>query len=240
MLLFALTVILMAVGVNRMHDALKQRQLIALIQSYGGENHHDLNFQNGLERTIRFPNMEFSPRIPGPLWLRRYVGNEYFVSVAEAFFDKGSHRVLNDAMFLEFASTIRSKELPRPRGLVFSDLPITDDALEALSTFPNLTSLHILGCPNVTDAGLEQVGTLEKLRRLNLGGSSITDRGIARLSNLRDLRELSLSHTAVTDEGLLHLEGLHNLEWLALRDTRVTIDGIKALNEKLPECEIGW
>ena len=81
----AVLAVLFAVGGKRIVDARKQRQLITLIQSYGGENHHDLNFENGLERTIRFPNMEFSPTLPGPKWLRRRVGDEYFVNVAEAF-----------------------------------------------------------------------------------------------------------------------------------------------------------
>jgi hypothetical protein len=223
-----------------MLDARKQRQLISLIQSYGGENLHDLNFKNGLERTIRFPNMEFSPTLPGPAWLRRRIGDEYFVSVAEAFFDKSSHRVLDDGMFREFANSVRSRNLPRPRGLVFSDLPITDAALEGLSTFPNLTSLHIINCRGISDSGLKQIESLTKLRRLDLRGSSLTDQGLARISNLTELRELSLARTSVTDDGLSHLENLTNLEWLALSNTSVTMAGAKTLKERLPNCEMSW
>lgn len=223
-----------------MINARKQRQIVTLIQSYGGENHHDLNFKNGTERTIRFPNMEFSPTLPGPEWLRRRIGDEYFVNVAEAFFDKPSHRVLSDAMFHEFSGTIRSQNLPRPRGLVFADVRITDAALKELSTFPNLTSLHIINCPGVTDEGLKHLEPLTKLRRLDLRGSSITDQGLARLSNLKELRELSLLRTSVTDGGLVHLENLTNLEWLALSDTSVTNDGTRALRQRLPTCEMSW
>ena len=61
MLVFVtLVAILLALCGKPILDARKQRQLIALIQSYGGENHHDLNFRNGNERTIRFSNISSS------------------------------------------------------------------------------------------------------------------------------------------------------------------------------------
>ena len=240
LVLVAVAAIVLALGGKRVLDARNQRQLITLIQSYGGENHHDLNFKNGSERTIRFPNMEFSPMLPGPKWLRKRLGDEYFVRVAEACFDKSSHRVLDDAMFHDFVDTIQSQNLPRPRGLVFSGLPITDAALNELSTFPDLTSLHIINCPNVTDSGLEHIASLKKLRRLNLRGTSITDRGLVQLSNLKELRELSLKKTLVTDNGVANLETLNNLEWLALGDTSVTIEVGKTLRQHLPKCEMSW
>jgi hypothetical protein len=102
LVLVTILAVVLSFGGKRVVDARKQRQLIAMIQSYGGENHHDLNFKNATERTIRFSNMEFSPTLPGPDWIRRWLGDEYFVSVAEAFFDKSSHRALDDAMFAEF------------------------------------------------------------------------------------------------------------------------------------------
>ena len=240
LVLVAVFAILLAIGGKRMLDARKQRQLITLIQSYGGENHHDFNFKNGQERTIRFPNTDFSPTLPGPDWLRNRIGDEYFVNVAEAFFDKPSHRVLDDAMFLEFAESVRSHDLSRPRGLVFADLPITDAGLEGLSTFPDITSLHILNCPNVTDEGLKCIEPLSNLRRLNLSGSGITDQGLTHLSDLVELRELSLKRTAISDDGLSHLSELANLEWLSLSNTSVTNDAINALRKRLPKCDMSW
>lgn len=240
LVLVAILAVLLAVGRKHAMDAYKQRQLITLIQSYGGENYHDLNFKGATERTIRFPNLDFSPTLPGPDWLRHRLGDEYFVSVAEAFFDKSSHRVLDDAMFMEFTDAIRSHNLPRPRGIVLSELPITDSTLKELATFSDLTSLHILNCPSVTDGGLHHVQTLKKVRRLDLQGSSITDQGLIYLSGLTELRELSLSRTSVSNAGLTHLEKLTNLEWLALSNTSVTSDGAKALKLHLPNCELSW
>jgi hypothetical protein len=236
----ALVAIVLAFGGKRVNEARKQRQLIALIQSYGGENHHELNFKDGTERTIRLPNMVFSPALPGPDWVRRRLGDEYLVSVVEAFFDKASHRVLDDKMFAEFTNSVRLHNLPRVPGLVFSELPITDATLRCLAEYPDLASLHILNCPGVTDSGLEFVKSLRKLRRLDLRGTSITDRGLASLSRLTELRELSLSRTSVSDAGLFRLEQLTNLEWLALSNTAVTPDGAKKLKRHLPKCQMSW
>jgi Leucine-rich repeat (LRR) protein len=123
---------------------------------------------------------------------------------------------------------------------MFSDLPITDLALRYLEQFPDLTSLHIMNCPVVTDAGLRHLKSLKKLRRLDLRGSSITDSGLAELSGLSELRELALSRTSVSDAGLEHLEGLAKLEWLTLSNTAVTRDGAKALKQHLPKCAMSW
>jgi hypothetical protein len=238
--LIAIVAVTLSFGGKRVIDARKQRQLISLIQSYGGENHHDLNFKGAAERTIRFSNFDFSPALPEPAWIRRLLGDEYFVSVAEAFFDKPSYRVLDDAMFAEFTAALRRHDLPRPPGLFFSELPITDSTLQRLVEFPNLTSLHIVDCTHVTDTGLQTLKSLKNLRRLDLRGSSITDSGLANLSGLHELRELSLSRTAVSDAGLKHLEQLTKLQWLALSNTAVTTSGAKALKKHLPTCEMSW
>jgi Leucine-rich repeat (LRR) protein len=240
LLLFAVLALLLVFGGKWVRDAHNQRQLIALIQGYGGENHHNLNFKGEPERNIRFSNLEFSPELPGPTWMRRWLGDEYFVTVEEAFFDKASHRVLDDAMFAEFANALRQQHLPRPTGLEFSELPITDATIVKLAEFPELRSLHIVYCKGLTDGGLETVGLLTNLRRLDLRGTGITDRGLAYLSGLVELRELSLSHTAISDSGLSDLEALTNLEYLRLSDTAVSADGRKSLQRQLPKCQITW
>lgn len=232
-------VILAMVG-KRVLEARKQRQLVELIQSCGGEHHHELNYKDGKERTIRFPNMDFSPQMPGPDWLRGRIGDEYFVDVAEAFFDRASHRIVDDSTFLEFARAVQSRDLPRPRGLVFADLPITDESLEALGVFPDLTSLHILNCPRVTEEGLKHLESLSKLRRLDIRGTPITDRGLGRLSGLRKLRELAIKPNAVTEAGLLQLKEMNELEWLSLGDSAVTSESVRALRKHLPNCEMSW
>jgi hypothetical protein len=55
-----------------------------------------------------------------------------------------------------------------------------------------------VNCPGITDAGLEYLERLTKLRRPDLRGSSISDQGLFRLANLTELRELSLGRTSVT------------------------------------------
>lgn len=234
-----LAVLLGIVG-QRVVDARKQRELIFLIQEYGGENHHEMNFTSEAERTIRFGNLEFDPRLPGPLWLRRLVGDEYFVRVEEAFFDKQSHRVLDDHAFAELVRKLSSRGLRRPRGLVFCELPITDASLAELTAFPELTSLHVIDCPGVTDAGLEHIQSLTKLRRLDLRGSAITDHGLKCLAGLSELRELSLQQTAISDRGMQTLVDLRRLEWLGLAGTSVTSGGRQILRQHMPDCEVTW
>lgn len=240
LLFIAVVAILLAIGGRRVYHARKQRQLITLIHSLGGEHHHDLNFKNGTERSMRLQNMDFSPTLPGPDWLRERLGDEYFVDVAEAFFDKGSHRILDDRGFAEFTGRIKAKRLPMPRGVVFALLPITDATLKELASFPEITSLHILNCRGVTDSGLDQIKTFKNLRCLDLKGCSITDEGLIHLSNMTELRELGLGGTTISDAGLKHLAKLKKLEWLALHGTQVTLDGFKRLNQILPNCEYAY
>ena len=237
---FSLAAVLLAVVGSKIVQAEKQRQLKALAEKYGGEPYDESYFENGNERSIRFGSFAAPSTLPGPDWLRRRIGDEYFVEVVEVLFDPGSSRVLNDATFAEFCDAIRSQNLPRPKGLVFEDLPISDTSLAELAAFPNLTWLHLHSCPGVTDEGLKFVGELHHLRILNLHRCSITNRGVAELAQLYELRELSLAQTSVTDEGLQHLKGLKRLEYLSLSGTSVSSAGRKELKKHIPNCSITW
>jgi hypothetical protein len=238
LVLFTIAGVFLAVVGQKVVQARKQRQLNTLAESFGGEPLHELNFVVGTERTIRSPNLNFSPTMPGPQWLRKRLGNEYFVETTEVLFDKDSHRVLDDAAFKEYCETIRANNLPFPQGLVLGSLPVTDKSLSELTSFPEVTSLHLHNCPGITNRGLQSMGQLVKLRYLKLGGLSIDDDGLAWLSTLTDILELSISGTDITDAGLQHLEPLRNLEYLTLSRTSVSVEGIKRLERKLPDCQI--
>lgn len=57
-----------------------------------------------------------------------------------------------------------------------------------------------------TDAGLEQLAALPRLRTvMRAGFVRITDRGLAGLVDLTELKNLDLSDTRITDAGLVHL-----------------------------------
>ena len=73
---------------------------------------------------------------------------------------------------------------------------------------------------------------------LNFHRTQVTDRGLEQLKTLEKLEILSLERTAITDAGLEHLEGLRSLKYLDVRDTAVTGVGMQQIRKSLPDCEI--
>lgn len=75
----------------------------------------------------------------------------------------------------------------------------------------------------ISDADLDTVAAMPKLRVLRLGQTKIGDTGLERLRALREVRELDLYYAEyITEDGLAHLRGWKRLEKLNLRGTRVT------------------
>lgn len=75
----------------------------------------------------------------------------------------------------------------------------------------------------ISDADLDAVSAMPKLRVLRLGQTKIGDTGLERLRALREVRELDLYYAEyITEDGLAHLRGWKQLEKLNLRGTRVT------------------
>jgi Leucine Rich repeat len=94
----------------------------------------------------------------------------------------------------------------------------------------------------ITDAGLEHVKGLTRLRALSLRGTRVTGLGLQHLKGMANLRDLDLADTPMTDQGLAHLHGLTNLESLCLLSLRIrsqiTDAGINALHRALPQVHI--
>jgi internalin A len=101
---------------------------------------------------------------------------------------------------------------------------------------------------SITAAGMEQIGKLKRLRKLNLGGGpdtgytgvDVTDAELVHVEGLHGLGELSLYGRPVTDAGLRHLEGMTGLRELDLRRTYVTDAGVGRLQKTLPGVLIQW
>jgi hypothetical protein len=86
----------------------------------------------------------------------------------------------------------------------------------------------------ITDAGLEHLRGLTKLRHLDLRRTRITDAGLVHLKGLTRLEQLDLRRTQVTDAGLVHLKGLPQIRMLDVWGTQVTDEGVTELQEALP------
>ncbi len=80
-----------------------------------------------------------------------------------------------------------------------------------------------------TDAELEHLESLPRLKLLRLGGANITDDGLIHVAVLTDLEELSLHRTHVGDAGLEHVQGLTQLRRLNLYATNISDSGLKYL-----------
>jgi hypothetical protein len=113
---------------------------------------------------------------------------------------------------------------------------------ELVPPLPTGTLVGIdLHATKTSDADLEALEGLERLRTLNLYDTRVTDAGLKRLSGLTSLQMLYLNDTGVSDAGLQSLQGLTDLTILGLRNTRVTDEGLRFLSgmTKLRELTLG-
>jgi hypothetical protein len=76
------------------------------------------------------------------------------------------------------------------------------------------------------------------MHSLGLSNTHVTDAGLEQIKGLSRLRWLALDQTEVTDEGIAHLGGLPILAELSLNETRVTAEGVSKLQKALPGCKI--
>lgn len=99
-------------------------------------------------------------------------------------------------------------------------------------------STEIFPALAMTNAALEPLGALPRLRALNLDTTQISDEGMQHLKRFHALEWLNLNSTQVTDAGLEQLKDLRGLKELNLTQTRVTDAGVKRLKQALPNCDI--
>jgi len=154
-----------------------------------------------------------------PEWLRQLLGEEYFRKVVAVDF---------------------------PWGGVGK---VGDDELAFLADLPDLTVLNLGNNKTITDAGLQHLASLRKLRQVYLHSKNISGAGLqylprdletlnltstsidsaAHLQRMDKLKHLHLSGATITDEGLAGLSGLSALEDLRLSNTGLTDAGLEHL-----------
>ena len=114
------------------------------------------------------PSFKKASVAPGPQWLRRLVGDEYFLKVSGATVTRATDELqfLNSLPGLEALSIVKSA--------------ITDKALERLESQSRLRYLW-LDDTAVSDAGLPHLQNLKSLRFLYLRNTKVTSRGVKQL-----------------------------------------------------------
>lgn len=127
--------------------------------------------------------------------------------------------------------------------------------------FPNLEELYLHGS-HATDAGLEPLAALKKLKRLNLSRARLNGHGLTHLASLPGLNWIALSESSITvenfaqlekfpvltevflsklpltDEAVPQLQRLSKLKYLNLEGTKLSVSAIEQLRESMPRTSI--
>ncbi len=178
MLVVTLICVLLGITAKRAQD---QKQAVEVILESGGI----VLYQHRTERS--------DP--PGPEWLRKFIGDEYFFRVDSVHFTEAK---INEA------SLIAISRLTDMRSLVLTGNRVTDAGLEHLQTLTKLQDLNF-SSTEITDAGLVHLRGMTELQRLFFYNTKISDRGVEHLNVLTNLRGLILNRTSITDEGARNL-----------------------------------
>ena len=105
----------------------------------------------------------------------------------------------------------------------------SDAGVKLLGSMGRLRGLN-LGVTGITDAGMVYVASLKQIERLNLAqNNGISDRALEQLKGLASLQDLDLSGTKVTDAGLECLKASNNLRDLCVSDTAISDTGLEHL-----------
>jgi hypothetical protein len=128
-------------------------------------------------------------------------------------------------------------------GCAVEEAKITDNGLARLAKLdlPQLHTLALGYCQNITDAGLAYVGQMQTITQLILTGSpQITDAGLPKLLAMRNLAYLDLRGCpGITDHGLQVLAAKTNWQEILLGGCpNVTANGVARLQAALPNAKV--
>jgi hypothetical protein len=73
---------------------------------------------------------------------------------------------------------------------------------------------------------------------VTLDGQKVSDADLQSLAGLSRVKELTLTNIDITDAGLEYLKRLEQLEFVYLRGSLVTDEGVRSLQQSLPKCVI--
>jgi hypothetical protein len=115
-------------------------------------------------------------------------------------------------------------------SVFFYNVQPSDKVVKSLEGLPGLRDVAING-PGITDACVEDLLQIRRLRGLNLFDTSISPDGMAKLGTSRTLQQLTLYGSSVTDEHLAQLSEYPNLKILQIIRASITDDGLRRVGE---------
>lgn len=153
--------------------------------------------------------------------LESILGDDFFRDVTDVTMYGAEDR---DLAFIERFNHLVSLQILAPRD---GDAPrITDAGLEHLRGLVRLKHLSLQKA-NITDRGLEHIGGLTQLEGLQIPDSPrVSDVGVGKLHRLTSLRTLDLTNASITDAGLEHIKEFTQLINLWLGGNQLTDDGL--------------
>lgn len=111
---------------------------------------------------------------------------------------------------------------------------ITDRDLEHFRHHPNIRLLVLGRCEGISDKALEAVATIPNLTSVDLTNSTITDDGLKALSQCTSLNSISLEATRISDEGLKNLTSWPALRGINLTQCAVSGESLRLIMKRWP------
>jgi len=143
---------------------------------------------------------------------------------------------VDDTTFKHFATMKSVQEL----GM--QGVEVTPGMLEPLAAMTSLRSLKVGSAygqeNNLGEPAIAAIGKIASLEDLLIVGDSVTNAGLDQLKNLSRLKTLALGAHAITDDGLVHLESLRSLRQLELVEPNISNAALIRLKKALPQCLI--
>ena len=122
-------------------------------------------------------------------------------------------------------------QLDSLRELSLNDCRLTDRTVSVIGKIASLEVLSLRNASQLGDRGVKRLASLEKLVRLDLGGTKVSDAVGEQLAAYKNLKSLDLSRTKVTDAIAEQLSELEKLVLLRLDGTEVTDSSLATLAE---------
>jgi len=153
----------------KLNEAREQREAVTRIEQRNGRvfAHCSVNADGSSVSMIG----KRTPPATGTYWLRKWLGDDFFDSVAGVLFSRAD---IGDD---DLPCLSRLTDL---QVLMLHDTQISDVGLVHVQGLTNLEVL-LLRNTRVTDAGLVHLAGLNKLKRLELHGTQVTDKGLDEL-----------------------------------------------------------
>ncbi|MBZ0186684.1 MAG: protein kinase, partial [Candidatus Obscuribacterales bacterium] len=172
---------------------------------------------------------------------------------------------LSDDILLTGKSLKSLAKLPHLIGISLTGTTLNDDDLRFLPGLPQLQTITLGQCHNITgdgfvylpklsqlttlkiDAltinktGYENLAKLHKLKWLDLQSSNFSDQSIEIVRNMRDLEMLNIGSTKLTDNGLDKIPTIEPLNLLRIESCpNITNDAVIKFKARNPQCEIRY